>query len=103
MPHKIDRTFPEYSETVMQIQSLLGQIKTRAELNAVFVVVNGRARQLEVMSAKKFHINQVVSFMNNGEKIVGMVAKINPKTIQVKVMGDGMRWRVSPTLLMVEE
>ena len=71
---------------------------TKDELDQVFDTFK-RARDIQIQrDAASFSIGKNVSFNHKGETVVGVVEKINQKTVGVLV-GKFQHWKVSANLL----
>lgn len=55
-------------------------------------------RAKSAMSMAKFNILDRVYFIHNGEKKVGTVVRLNPRSVTVN-LGSGNEWRISPEFL----
>ena len=61
-------------------------------------------REIQRLSAMAFRVGDIVSFNSrNGQKITGIVNKVNQKTVSVKTSptlnSPASNWKVSPSLL----
>jgi hypothetical protein len=55
-------------------------------------------RAKSAMSMAKFNFRDKVYFMRNGEKMVGTVVRMNPRSVTI-VLADGVEWRIAPDFL----
>ena len=70
-----------------------------SELNAIVAAVNKRRNALTKEAASQWMTGDKVKFnTRDGGVVVGVITKVNRKTINV-VAESGMPWRVSPQLL----
>jgi hypothetical protein len=66
-------------------------------LRQLGTAVRMRIDQLQESGKLAFKVGSKVSFVGRGVPVIGIVTKINRKTITVKTSSSA--WRVSPTLL----
>ena len=82
-----------------EVVSYLWKISDRNEVKEFWDILKVRNRQLEEQIAYEFNIGDNVYFMSKaGEKISGVIKKINQRSITVDT-GDFSQWKVSPSLL----
>lgn len=55
-------------------------------------------RAKSAMSMAKFNLLDRVYFIHNGEKRVGIVIRLNPRSVTVD-LGSGNEWRIAPEFL----
>ena len=55
-------------------------------------------RAKSVMSMAKFNLLDEVYFIHNGEKKIGTVIRLNPRSVTV-ALNDGHEWRIAPEFL----
>ena len=83
------------------VQSAVTAIRNadRDELNQIIEAVKLQQTWLAKQSARSFNVGDAVQFTGRGNrKVVGTVAKVNPKTIIVDSPSQG-RWKVTASML----
>jgi hypothetical protein len=71
----------------------------RSDLNKIIAAVKLQQTWLAKQSARTFSVGDAVTFTGRGNrKVVGTVAKINPKTVVVDSPSQG-RWKVTASML----
>ena len=75
----------------------------KEQIDCVIQAINDRRTMLQLEERAKFSVGDSVWFESKGKKYSGKITKMNPKSIQVKVMkDDGLIdgiWNVSATYL----
>lgn len=69
------------------------------ELNAVIRAVKLRRTYLARQKAVTFQVGDTVSFAARGMQVVGVVTKVNVKTVQVRQNNSATVWKVHASLL----
>ena len=83
------------------VQSAVTAIRNadRDELNQIIEAVKLQQTWLAKQSARSFNVGDAVTFTGRGNrKVVGTVAKVNPKTIVVDSPSQ-RRWKVTASML----
>lgn len=74
------------------------------QLNTVIEAVRDRRTWNSRQVTRMLRIGDRVSFVNrNGAKMIGDVVKVNRKTVMVQSYATNTLWKVSATLLTVED
>lgn len=89
----------EMNTVIQQIQQM-----DNDQLNTVIEAVRDRRTWNSRQITRMLRIGDRVSFVNsNGAKMLGDVVKVNRKTVLVKSVATHTLWKVSATLLTVED
>jgi len=83
------------------IINAISNIDNFDDLRQIVDAVNDQNKQINRMKSRKFSVGDYVYFTTRGgEQIDGVVTKVNPRTVSVRV---GMtRWKVDASLLSLE-
>jgi len=86
---------------VNDIIANIRNVDNNQDMRDIIDAVNEQQKRIARMSSRKFAVGDYVYFQNRrGEQIDGVVTKVNPRTVSVRV---GMtRWRVDAGLLSLE-
>lgn len=83
--------------------TLIDQLADAGDLQAIGQLretLSDAIDRLRVKATQQFHVGDHLRWAHNGEKYSGIVEKVNPKTLQLKVTEPvaekGKRWKVSP-------
>ena len=77
------------------------QIETQDDLKIIGGALEMRWNELIARAATAFKVGDHVKFRDRrrGRLVVGVITKVNRKTIKLVADGDGMKWTVGPALL----
>jgi len=89
------------SNDINDLLNAVRNIDSREDMNRLIEVVNEQNKRMSRMKSKAFSVGDYVYFTDrSGRQVDGVVTKVNPRTVQVKV---GMTlWRVDASLLSRE-
>ena len=86
---------------LIQINNLLlklNEIQLRELNHKIIERLKLIRRAKSAVSMAKFNFNDRVYFNHEGQKMIGTVIRLNPKSITVN-MDDGRQWRIAPEFL----
>jgi len=87
-------------DRVSQINTLILSITSIEEMSQVITAIKFRQRQLQAQKARQFRVTDAVKFTDRqGRELVGIITKVNTKSVKVQVKSTGALWTVSPSLL----
>lgn len=85
--------------TIKEINKGIMQLDNYNDLKEVYKSYMKRANELHDNFLSGFKGGDIVDWEHKGRTYRGEIIRINPKTVSVRELGEGFKWRISPQSL----